>query len=208
MTYWDEAVAFMDYVGSYESLRTGPERINVDVQISVGLLQAGYPIQGPTWASEELVDLGQLRTSGNWGYFHELGHEMQRRPDRAWGWENPFTFSGDVEVTVNIFANAALERMVPGTGTGGWGYSAHPVEVMTRAVATVNDQAAAAFDAKDPYPFYFQLADGFGWETYRAAGSRSVPPPTATPSSMAKSTSTTFSPSSPTTARQVSLELE
>ncbi len=168
MTYWDDAVAFMDYVGSYESLRTGPERINVDVQISAGLLHAGYPIQGPTWASEELVDLGQLRTSGNWGYFHELGHEMQRRPDRAWGWENPFTFSGDVEVTVNIFANAALEQMVPGTGTGGWGYSAHPVEVMTRAAATVNDPAAVAFDTKDPYPFYFQLADGFGWETYRA----------------------------------------
>ncbi len=167
MTYWDEAVAFMDYVGGYESIRTGPERINVDVQISVGLLHAGFPIQGPTWASAGLVDLAQLRSSGNWGYFHELGHEMQRRPDKAWGWDNPFTFAGDVEVTVNIFANAALERMVPGTGTGGWGYSAHPAEVMDRAATTVNDASAASFEAKDPYPFYFQLADGFGWDSYR-----------------------------------------
>ena len=49
----------------------------------MGLLHAGYPIQGPTWASEDLVDLAKLSRSGNWGYFHELGHEMQRRPDKA-----------------------------------------------------------------------------------------------------------------------------
>ena len=167
MTYWDEAVAFMDYVGGLESLRTGPERINVDVQISVGLLHAGYPIQGPTEASGGLVDYQQLITSGDWGYFHELGHEMQRRPDKAWGWDNPYTFSGDVEVTVNIFANAALERMAPNADTAGWGYSAHADQVMAKAIATVNSTSATTFDAKDPYPFYFQLADGFGWDSYR-----------------------------------------
>lgn len=168
MTLWDETVAFQDWVTGIENIRTGPERINVDVQISVGLLHAGYPIQGPTWASADLVDYQELVTSGTWGYFHELGHEMQRMPALGWGWNNPWTFSGDVEVTVNIAANAALEFAAPLTGTQGWGWSAHPDEVMSRALETLNDPDEPDFDQKNPYPFYFQLADGFGWDTYRA----------------------------------------
>ncbi|WP_425400163.1 M60 family metallopeptidase [Aeoliella sp.] len=169
MNYWDQVVAFQDWVGGFEQLRTGPERFNVDVQISVGLLHAGYPIQGPTWASEELVDLEYLLQHGNWGYFHELGHEMQRHPELGWGYENPYTFAGDTEVTVNIFANAALESQVvaPPYSGSGWAYSVYPGLVMDRARSTINDNSSPGFDDKDPYPFYFQLSDAFGWETYR-----------------------------------------
>ena len=167
MTYWNDAVAKQDWVSGHEDLRTGPERINVDVQISVGLLHAGYPIQGPTWASAGLVDYDQLISSGDWGYFHELGHEMQRRPDKYYGgWDNHYTFSGDIEVTVNITANAALEEMAPGTSMAGWGWSAHPDEVMRRGITTAAE--GGTFDAKsNPYAYYFQLADGFGWGAYR-----------------------------------------
>ena len=167
MKFWDETAKFQDYVGALESFRTGPERFNVDVQISAGLLHAGYPIQGPTSASERIVDLPELRRQGAWGYFHELGHEMQRRPDKEWGYGNFYTFSGDVEVTVNIFSNAALEHSVPNSPTGGWGYSVYPHLVMQRAIETVTDASEPEFDDKDPYPFYFQLADAFGWEMYR-----------------------------------------
>jgi len=164
MTYWNDVVTRMDYVGGFEDLRQNAERINVDVQISVGLLHAGYPIQGPDWASEGLMDYNQLMTVGDWGYFHELGHEMQRRPDKK---GNYYTFSGDVEVTVNIFANAALELKVPNAPPEGWGYSVDPCLVMQRALTAVSE--GGTFDSKsNPYPFYFQLADGFGWDTYRA----------------------------------------
>ncbi len=169
MTYWQEVVDRLNYVGGYESLRTGPERFNVDVQISAGLLHAGYPIQGPTTASasQELVDLVELKEDGNWGYFHELGHEMQRNRVLGWNNENPYTFSGDVEVTVNIFANAALEQQVVAPSGDFWHYSVYPGQVMARARTTIFDAAAPDFDDKDPYPFYYQLADGFGWDTYR-----------------------------------------
>ena len=135
--YWDAAVAEEDRVGGFEGVRKFPERINVDVQISAGLLHAGYPIQGPFYASRDLVNYEKLITEGDWGYFHELGHEMQARPDKFYVWtQNPFTFEGDGEVTVNIFANAALEKMV-GAATlvnrpnpyQGWGWSAFPGEV-------------------------------------------------------------------------------
>lgn len=168
MTYWDTVASFQDWVGATESYRTGPERFNVDVQISVGLLHAGYPIQGPTWASEELVDLEYLNANGNWGYFHELGHERQRNNVLGYGYNSAFTFDGDVEVTVNIFANAALENRVPNSPTGGWGYSVHPDLVLQRAATTVADAGAPNFEDKDPYPFYFELADGpWGWQGYR-----------------------------------------
>ena len=81
MTYWDQTVARQEYVAGYENLRTGPERFNLDVQISVGLLHAGYPIQGPTYYGDSLVQLDVLEERGDWGWFHELGHEMQRRPE-------------------------------------------------------------------------------------------------------------------------------
>ena len=84
--------------------------------------------------------------------------------------DSHYTFAGDQEVTVNIFANAAQEAFVPGIQVDDppWGWANHPDEVMRRATATVNDTARPNFDAKDPYPFYYQLADGFGWEGYRA----------------------------------------
>ncbi len=167
MAYWNEVVEYQDWVGGFESLRTGPERINIDVQISAGFLHAGYPIQGPTSTASGLVDLARLRTNGDWGYFHELGHEMQRHRLLGWSNTNPWTFSGDVEVTVNIFSNAALElQTVTPTGHS-WAWSVYAGQVMDRARATIDNSEATNFEAKDPYPFYFQLADGFGWETYR-----------------------------------------
>lgn len=168
MTYWNDAIEFMDWVGAVEQIRTGPERFNVDVQISAGLLHAGNPIQGPIWASEEIVNLDYLQLNGNWGYFHELGHEKQRNNTLGHGYNSAWTFDGDTEVTVNIFANAALELHVPNSPTGGWGYSVYPDLVLERAVATVSDLSKPNFENKDPYPFYFQLADGpWGWQGYR-----------------------------------------
>ncbi len=168
MQHWHDAVAFQDWVGGFEGLRTGPDRINYDVQISVGLLHAGYPIQGPVSYGNKIVDLEALQNSGDWGWFHELGHEMQRHPELGWGSDNVWTFPGDVEVTVNIFANAALEFLAPGTGTERWGWSAHADQVMGRAIDTISDTSKPNFDQKDAYPFYFQLADGaWGWQGYR-----------------------------------------
>lgn len=171
LTYWNDYMEFQDWVGATDTMRTGPDRINYDAQISVGYLHAGYPIQGPygVEASIDFLNLTKLRDSGNWGYFHETGHEMQRQ-DHLWSGGsggNGFTFSGDVEVTVNIFANAALERKAPLSPKSGWGWSIYHNEVLTRSKQTINNQSKPKFDDKDPYPFYFALADGFGWQAYR-----------------------------------------
>ena len=66
-------------------------------------------------------------------------------------------------MTVNIFANAALEFFAPETSGSGWGWSAHADQVMQRAVETTSDTSKPNFDQKNAYPFYFQLADAI-WD--------------------------------------------
>jgi len=72
-------------------------------------MHSGYPIM--TWLDvvtpkrgrpAAILDLETLRIKGNWGYFHELGHNMQR------GW---WTFGGTGEVTNNLFSLHAGEQM-------------------------------------------------------------------------------------------------
>jgi hypothetical protein len=86
-----------------------PERFVGDVQISAGYMHSGYPIM--TWMDvvtpsngrpAPVLDLRLLRKDGNWGYFHELGHNRQR------GW---WTFSGTGEVTNNLFSLYGGELM-------------------------------------------------------------------------------------------------
>lgn len=174
LRYWDDVVALQDWVGGTEAYRTGPDRINFDVQIGAGYLHAGYPIQGPATAASSMqwVDLDWLRTEGEWGYFHELGHEMQRQ-GHIWGgaWqENGFTPSGMVEVTANIFAKIAMDRMAPFPSLdqgSGWGWAPYPGQALKRAIATLGDASKPTFASRDPYPFYFILADALGWEAYR-----------------------------------------
>ncbi|MFM7136909.1 MAG: M60 family metallopeptidase, partial [Planctomycetota bacterium] len=168
MAAWDDAIAFQDYVGGFEALRTGPDRFNIDVQISVGWLHSGYPTQGPVAYGSGFLDPAVLVSSGDWGLMHEFGHEQQRQPALGWGYDtNPWTFEGDVEISANIFANAALERMAP-EARGGWAWSIHPDEVMRKAAAQAADTGHPGFEQKDPHAFFFQLADGpWGWEGYR-----------------------------------------
>ncbi len=46
-------------------------------------------------AAPRMVDLATLLSKGEWGLFHELGHNHQ---SAAW------TFDGTGEVTVNLFS--------------------------------------------------------------------------------------------------------
>ncbi|MFZ9941899.1 MAG: M60 family metallopeptidase [Luteolibacter sp.] len=168
MRYWDRVVELHDQLGGMSHLRSYRERVNVDVQISLGLFHSGYPMQGPQDHCRKMVDLAGLREQGNWGWFHELGHEAQRRPDRAWGYNNPYTFDNSVEVTVNLFSSHAYDKLRI-TPKGGWAWTVNPELVAA--------MARKAIDAKTPYAeakvgtrlaMYLQLRDAFGWEAIQA----------------------------------------
>lgn len=101
IAYWDELTASHFAFGA-EPLPDRPERFVADVQISAGYMHSGYPIM--TWLDVvepqrgklcKLLNVGGLRKWGNWGYFHELGHNRQK---------GDWTFGGTGEVTNNLFS--------------------------------------------------------------------------------------------------------
>jgi len=110
------ALAFYDRLWAcYHELspRTDPrrQRIVPDVQTSHGWMHAGYPVMthfGEVLEMDEkhpiprILDVERVQKEGNWGLFHELGHNMQRD---AW------TFEGTVEVTVNLFTLWGFARL-------------------------------------------------------------------------------------------------
>jgi len=104
MEFWNRAMA------CYPELRGEPqparaERLVEDIQISAGWMHSGYPVMthgADNTKHSAAVDLETLQTKGNWGYFHEFGHNAQR-PE--------WTFSGTGEVTCNLFSLYLGERM-------------------------------------------------------------------------------------------------
>ena len=161
--FWDGVVEQHDSLGGMAHLRTSPERINVDVQISAGLYHAGYPMQGPQRQSRNLVDLDKLADHGDWGWFHELGHEAQRRPDTAWSWDNPYTFDGSIECTVNLFTVHAMQQLGLET-LGGWAWTATAEGVAERAQQGIEQGGYQQVGVGHKLAMFLQVRDAFGWE--------------------------------------------
>lgn len=82
--------------------RRSPERFVADVQLCAGWMHAGYPIMIPFSTAKDIVNLETLRTKGDWGFFHELGHNHQN---------GDWTFAGTGEVTVNFFTLYDMEHL-------------------------------------------------------------------------------------------------
>jgi len=161
LRFWD---ALWD---SYDRLspRTDPrrQRIVPDVQTSHGWMHAGYPIMTNYGevvdATAEkpipwILDAQRLKAEGNWGLFHELGHNMQR---------DSWTFEGTVEVTVNLFTL--------------WGFSQlcrdRVKEYATPPPTTFcNAGCPRAEWNRDPFlalKTYAQVLDTFGWAPLQTA---------------------------------------
>eukprot|EP00048_Salpingoeca_helianthica_P008175 m.119661 g.119661 ORF g.119661 m.119661 type:complete len:717 (-) comp14532_c0_seq5:37-2187(-) len=112
LAYWDSVVAshFDLIFGSPPLAPARRERIVADVQISAGYMHSGYPImvhldQAEPTAQRPLppfIDLASLAKEGNWGIYHELGHNRQH---------GTWTFDGTGEVTVNLFSLFSMERV-------------------------------------------------------------------------------------------------
>jgi hypothetical protein len=167
MEYWDGVVDLHDKLGGYTEMRKMPERINVDCQISAGLFHAGYPTQGPQSQCRGVVDFVKLKSTGNWGWFHELGHEAQRRPDKAWSWNNPYTFDGSIEVTVNLFSAHAFDQLGMQL-RGGWGWTANAEAVAEKAAKFLaQGKTYADGGAGDKLAMHLQIRHAFGWDVYR-----------------------------------------
>ena len=102
LEWWDKAMALEDDLVGL--VRLAPERVVPDRQISAGFMHSGYPFM--CWidpSQKDSIDLPKLTKEGNWGFFHELGHNHQR---------TTWTFDGQTEVTCNLFSLYVMEKLV------------------------------------------------------------------------------------------------
>jgi hypothetical protein len=101
MKTWDRIVAEQDWLAGIKD-RSRPERIVPDRDISIGWMHSGYPIMCYMASSPSITNLKYLTKEGDWGFFHELGHNHQR---------GEWTFKGYTEVTNNLFSLLCMERI-------------------------------------------------------------------------------------------------
>jgi len=157
LRFWDTVLDACADLAVRPRERARPERYVTDEQISAGYMHAGYPIMTHLDAAPRFVDLATLRTKGDWGMFHEMGHNHQS-PD--------WTFEGTGEVTVNLFTMYVLETVCGNLD----GHEA----ISDRAVANWIERYRAGgrqFAQWKSQPFlalvmYKQLKDAFGWKPF------------------------------------------
>jgi len=74
-----------------------------DIQICLGYMHSGNPIMTHDDVVDNYLGInGTIFREGNWGIYHEIGHNHQ---------ESSWTFDGVVEVTVNIFTLYVMNKI-------------------------------------------------------------------------------------------------
>jgi len=158
MRFWNKVMDACADLATIPQKRTRPERYVADIQISAGYMHAGYPIMTHLDAAKRFVDLEHLTTKGDWGMFHEMGHNHQHRD---------WTFGGTVEVTCNLFSLYVLETVVKTPQ----GHKATSNQSTANWIARYQ-KAGRPFAMWKSSPFlalvmYRQLKDAFGWKAYK-----------------------------------------
>ncbi|OLQ16796.1 Peptidase M60-like family protein [Cryptosporidium hominis] len=108
LEFWDKVIDTQNEL--YFNYKWTKERIVCDIQISDGYMHSGYPIATHLDIVEEeinsggILDLKTLKDEGNWGIYHEIGHNRQ---------SSYWTFNGTEEVTVNLFTMYSYYKLHP-----------------------------------------------------------------------------------------------
>jgi len=163
---WDAIIGAEMDLGQYPQPVYRPMRLVVDEQISAGFMHNGYPIMAHcdagtlnTIANPEKL-LEPSNGASNWGYFHEIGHNLQN-PD--------WIIAGTGEVSCNFFALYCFDRLI------GDRHGAHGEMSAEKRNARIRQYFAAGPDyekwKRDPFlalTMFWQIQEAFGWEAFKA----------------------------------------
>ncbi|MEJ5995389.1 M60 family metallopeptidase [Pedobacter sp. Du54] len=145
------------------------QRMVVDVQISAGAMHSGYPFMtyhSPS-SSTNTVDVAAnpavlmkpSKGGANWGFFHELGHNMQNLD---------WVFGGSTEVSNNFFSLYMFDRLLGGRD------DAHSAISSENTQKSMKKYFAEGVDyekwKKDPFLgliMFRQIQESFGWESFK-----------------------------------------
>ncbi|MBO9731246.1 MAG: M60 family metallopeptidase [Chitinophaga sp.] len=146
-----------------------PQRMVIDEHIAGGALHAGYPIMAHHSPStgqltaDVMINPGQLlvpsKGGANWGFFHEIGHNMQNID---------WVFGGTTEVSCNFFSLYMFDRLVGGRDGAHPGISNENTTLLMQQYF----KNGAKYEAWQQEPFlglimFRQLQEAFGWEAFK-----------------------------------------
>ncbi|MDR1498467.1 MAG: M60 family metallopeptidase [Puniceicoccales bacterium] len=102
MKLWERIIDDQDWLAGWNKRINNPERLVPDAKISIGYMHSGYPVMCHMDMCENMCSYETLTRDGNWGFFHEFGHNHQ---------SDEWTFAGYGETTCNIFAMYNMEKI-------------------------------------------------------------------------------------------------
>ena len=159
MTVWNDIIDTSAVLVQVDRKDYRAERIVFDRQTSAGSMHSSYPVAAHTGkAAEKAVDAEMLRTEGDWGFFHEYGHNHQH---------DLWALPGTGETTCNLWSVYLYEELVgkPRNETHG---AIRPLNRKQRMNAYFNGgrdfSTWAMWVALEPY---LQVQEAFGWEPYQ-----------------------------------------
>ncbi len=158
LAWWDSVLDSHADLATIPHARVRAERAVTDREISAGYMHSGYPVMAHLDSAAGFVDLAALARSGDWGLFHELGHNHQ--------WAD-WVLPGATEASVNLYSVHAMQYVV-----GLAPVSGHPAITPAMRDATIRAYVAGGRNfARDwnvwtALETYLQLEEGFGWPLF------------------------------------------
>ena len=156
---WDGIIECCAQLAGVDRDNYRAERVVFDRQISAGGMHSGYPFAAHIGKdSVQAVDARALKSDGNWGFFHELGHNHQH---------NLWALPGTGETTCNLWSVYVFEEFVGKNRDDGH-----------RAISRLNRRqtmqnyfsGGAKFDTDwsvwTALETYLQIQESFGWEPF------------------------------------------
>jgi hypothetical protein len=181
--FWDEVIVKANYfIGNEKPSEIAHQMFVPDVKISAGYMHSGYPIMThldvatpdliSTPKSTDLgsrkskhlgtplvINLKQLRSTGSWGHFHEIGHNLNQKE---------WTFRETGEVTNNLITLYLMHTQTglkDATSSDWFGDSDAILDKVYDYI--VSDSTIEYWDAGVALYFFAAMIKEIGWEDFR-----------------------------------------
>ena len=161
LQFWDRVLDGAADLAARPRERQRAERYVADLEISAGAMHSGYPIMTHLDSAADMVSLERMQ-KGQWGLFHELGHNHQNRD---------WTFAGTGEVTVNLFSLYLCETLCGKPWHAAWGGNVgrskqRLPKVLAESKAPWGGDGDGKADLSLRLLMYSQLQQQFGWDAF------------------------------------------
>lgn len=151
MDFWDEALHMEHNLSGYTPWPR-VERAQFDVQISAGWMHSGYPFMAHLASVDGVVNGTYMYENGDWGMFHELGHNHQ--------WMSS-TLPGNTETTCNLYSMKLMSDLVGVTGHGAMSPSSREQRTESHFQ---NGAPLSAWSVWTALETHMMVQEAFGWD--------------------------------------------